>query len=178
MGGKIQYNKLCKFVFDPLLVSVSSKDIKLYKLIVAVIWPLNHVQVFATLYTAACQVSLSFTISWSLLKLMSSDSVMPSNHIIPFSPFSSCPLPFPASESLPISGLFTSGGQSIGASTSVLPMNIQDWFPLGLTGWISSLSKWLLRVFSGTTVQMHQFFNIQASLWPSSHIRSWLLEKS
>ena len=74
-------------------------------------------------------------------------------------PFSSCPQSFPALESLPMSQLFPSGGQSPGvsASTSVLPMNIQDWFPLGWTGWISLQSKGLSRVFSNTTVQKHQF---------------------
>ena len=74
---------------------------------------------------------------------------------------------------------FTSGGQSIGASASatVLPMNIQDWFPLGLTGLISLLSKGLSRVFSNTTVQKHQFFGAQPSLWSNSHIHTWLLEK-
>ena len=81
-------------------------------------------------------------------------------------PFSSCPQPFPASGSFPISQLFTSGGQSIGvsASTSVLPMNTQDWFPLGWTGWVSLQSNGLSRVFSNTTVQMHQFFRAQLSL--------------
>ena len=81
-------------------------------------------------------------------------------------PFSSCPQSFPASESFQMSQLFTSGGQSIGvsASTSVLPMNTQDWFPLGWTGWISLQSKGLSRVFSNTTVQKHQFFCIQLSL--------------
>ena len=73
---------------------------------------------------------------------------------------------------------FASGGQSIGASASasVLPMNIQDWFPLGLTGWISLLSKRLSRVFSSITTQKHQFFGTQLSLWSSSQIRSWLLD--
>ena len=77
-------------------------------------------------------------------------------------PFSSCPQSFPASGSFPMSQLFTSGGQSIGvsASTSVLPMNIQDWSPLGWTGWISLQSKGLSRVFSNTTVQKYQFFNL------------------
>ena len=81
-------------------------------------------------------------------------------------PLSSCLQSFPASGSLPVSQFFTSGGQSIGvsASTSVLPMNIQDWFPLGWTGWISLLSKGLSRVFSNTTVQKHQFFTAQLSL--------------
>ena len=81
-------------------------------------------------------------------------------------PFSSFPQSFPASESFPMSLLFPSGGQSIGASasTSVLPMNTQDWFPLGWTGWVSLQSKWLSRVFSNTTVQKHQFFGAQLCL--------------
>ena len=80
-------------------------------------------------------------------------------------PFSSCPQPFPASGSFPVSQLFTSGGQSAGvsASASVLPMNTQDWSPLGWTGWISLQSKRLSRVFSNTTVQKHQFFSTQLS---------------
>ena len=73
-------------------------------------------------------------------------------------PFSSCFQSFPASESFPLSQFFTSGGQSIGASASVLPVNTQDWFPLGWTGWISLLSKGLSRVFSNTTVQKNQIF--------------------
>ena len=79
-------------------------------------------------------------------------------------PFSSCPQSLPASESFQMSQLFTSGGQSIGASASVLPMNIQDWFPLGLIGLISLQSKGLSRVFSNTTVQKHRFFSTQPSL--------------
>ena len=81
-------------------------------------------------------------------------------------PFSSCLQSFPASESFQMSQFFTSGGQSIGvsASTSVLPMNTQDWFPLGWTGWISLQSKELSRVFSNTTVKKHQFFGTQLSL--------------
>ena len=94
-------------------------------------------------------------------------------------PFSSCPQSFPASGSFPISQLFTSGGQSIGvsASTSVLPMNTQDWSPLGWTGWIFLWSKGLSRVFSNTTVQKHQFFSTQPSSQSNSHIHTWLLEK-
>ena len=95
-------------------------------------------------------------VSWRLLKLMSIKSVMPSNQLIlcPFLLWQS----FPASESFPISQFFASGGQSIwaSASTSVLPMNIQGWCPLGLTGWISMQSRGLSRVFSNTTVQKHQ----------------------
>ena len=115
---------------------------------------------FATPWTAAQQASLSFTISWSLFKLVSIESVMPSNHLILCCPFSSCPQSFPASMPFPMSQLFASEGQSIGASASasVLPMNIQGWFPLRLTGLISLLSKGLTRVFPSTTIQKHQFF--------------------
>ena len=94
-------------------------------------------------------------------------------------PFSSCLQSSSASGSFLMSQLFTSGGQSIGASTSasVLPMNIQDWFPLGWTGWISLQSKGLSRVFSNTTIQKHQLFGAQPSLCFNSHIHTWLLEK-
>ena len=94
-------------------------------------------------------------------------------------PFSSCLQSFPASGSFQMSQLFVSGDQSIGvsASASVLWMNIQDWFPLGWTGWISMQYKGLSRVFSNTTVQKHQFFGTQLSLQSNSHIHTWLLEK-
>ena len=94
-------------------------------------------------------------------------------------PFSSCLQTFPLSTSFPMNWLFPSGGQIMGASASasVPPVNIQDWFPLGLTGLISLQSKGLSRVFSNTTVQKHQFFGAQPSLWFNSHIHTWLLEK-
>ena len=92
-------------------------------------------------------------------------------------PFSSCLQSFPASGSFPMSQFFSSGGQSTRASASALPMNIEDWFPLGLTGLISLLSKGLSRVFFKTTVQKHQFFSTQLSLWSNSNIHTWLLEK-
>ena len=94
-------------------------------------------------------------------------------------PFSSCPQSFWALGSFPMSQLFASGGQSIGvsASTSVLPMNTQDWSPLGWTGWISFQFKGLSRVFSNTTVQKHQFFSTQLSSQSNSHIHTWPLEK-
>ena len=127
---------------------------------------LSHVWLFGTPWTAAHQASLSITNSQSLLKLMSIALVMPSNHLFLCVPFSSRLQSFPASGSFPVSWFFTSGGRSIGvsASASVLPMNIQDWFPLELTGWVSLLSKRLSRVFSNTTVQKHQFFGAQPSL--------------
>ena len=92
--------------------------------------------------------------------------------------FSFCPQSLPASGSFPMSQFFASGGQSIGASASasVLSMNIQDWFPLGLTSLILQ-SKGLSRVFSNTSVQKHQFISIHPSLWSNSHIHTWLLEK-
>ena len=130
-------------------------------------------------WTAARQASLSFTISQSLLILMSVESVMPSTHLILCRPFSSCPQSFSASGSFPVPQLFVPGGQSIGASAwaSVLAMNIQDWFLLGLTGLIL-LSKGLSKVFSSTPVWKHQLlFDTQPSLWSNSHICTWLLEK-
>ena len=94
-------------------------------------------------------------------------------------PFSSCPQSFPASRSFPISQLSTSGRQSIrvSASAPVLQVNVQGWLPLGLTSLISLQSKRLSRVFSNTTVQKHQFFGTQLSLWSNSHIHTWLLGK-
>ena len=91
--------------------------------------------------------------------------------------FSSCPKPVPASLSFPMNRLFTSGGQSIEASVSVLPMNIQGWFPLGWTGLISLQSKELSSVFSNTTIWKYQFFGAQPSLWSNFHIHTWLLKK-
>ena len=93
--------------------------------------------------------------------------------------FSSCPQSLPASESFPMSQLFTSSCQSIGvsASASVLPMNTQDWSPLEWTGWVSLQSKGLSRVFSNTTVQKHQFFGAQLSSQSNFHIHTWPLEK-
>ena len=140
---------------------------------------LSHVRLFVTPWTAACQASLSITNSQSLLKLISFELVIPSNHLILVFPFSSRLQPFPAWGSFPTSQFFASGSQSIGvsASASVLPMNIQDWFPLGWTGWISLLSKGLSRVFSSTTIQKHQFWGIQPSSWSNSRIHIWWLEK-
>ena len=98
----------------------------------------SSVQLFETPWTAACQASLSITISWSLLKVMSIKWVMPSNHLILCRPLYSCLQSFPALGTFPMSQFFPSSGQSIGASASVsvLLMNIQDWSPLGLTGLI------------------------------------------
>ena len=139
----------------------------------------NCVQLFATPWTTGHQASLSITKSWSLLRLLSIELVMPSNHLILCHPLFLPPSIFPASGSFPMSQFFTSGGQNIGvsASASVFPMNIQDWFPVGLTGLISLHSKGLSNILSSTTVRKHQFFGSQPSLWSSSHFLTWLLEE-
>ena len=112
----------------------------------------SHVLFFASPWTVACKVSLSSIISWNLLKFLFFELVMPSNHLIFCCPFFSCPESLPASGTFPITWLFTSVCQSIGTSASV-----------------STLSS--------TTIWKHQFFSSQASLWSSSHICTWLLEK-
>ena len=134
-----------------------------------VVQSLSRVWLFATPWAAAHQSSLSPGVysnscplsQWCYLTISSS-----------VAPFSFCLQSFPSSGSFTISQLFTSGGQSIGASASapVLPLNIQGWFPLGLTGLISLPSKWLPRVFSSTTVWKNQFFSTQPSLWSNSHL--------
>ena len=147
--------------------------------VIVFVQSLSHIHLFVSQWPAAHQASLSFTISQSLLKLMSIKwwcfSTISSSVI----PFSSWPQSLPASGSFPVSQLFMSGGQSIGASASalVLPMKFQGWFPLGLTDLTSLLLKGLSRVFS-TTAQKHQFFGTQSFLWSNSHIGTWLLEKS
>ena len=127
---------------------------------------LSHVWLFVTPWTVTCQASLSIINSQSLLKFMFIESVMPSNHLILCCPLSSCLQSFTTSGSFQMSQFFASGGHTIGisASTSVLPINTQDWSPLGCTGWISLQSKGLSRVFSNTTIQKHQFFGAQLSL--------------
>ena len=122
---------------------------------------LSHVRHFVTTWTAARQASLSITNSRSPLSRWCHPAI--SSSIVPFS---FCPQSFQAWGSFQMSQLFASGGQSteISASTSVLPMNTQDWSPLGWIGWISLQAKGLSRVFSNTTVQMHHFFSAQSSL--------------
>ena len=122
--------------------------------------------------------SLSFTISWSLPKLMSIELMMPSNHLIICHPLLLLPSNFPSLRIFPVSQLFPPGGQvssSSSSSASFLPVNIQGWFPLGLTGWIFLLPTGLSRVFSSTTVWKHKFFGIPPSLWSNSHIHRWYM---
>ena len=129
-------------------------------------------------WTATSRASLSITNSWSFFQLISIELVMSSNHLILCCNHLFCLQSFPISGSFPVSQFFTSGGQSIGVSATALvfPMNIQDWFPLGLTGWIALHSKRYSRVFS-TTVQNHQFFGAHLSLWSNSLIYTKPLDK-
>ena len=153
-------NPLClNWKFEKLLCS------KLFFFPAIFVQFLSHVWLFETPRTIACQAALSFTISWSLFKFSHPLSRWCHSTISSFAtPFSSCLQSFPASGSFPMSWLFASGGQSIGASASasVLPMNIQGWFPLGLTSLII-LSKGLSRVFSSTTDWKLQFWNYLSS---------------
>ena len=156
------------------ICKIYCRDISSFR-VSMVVQSLSCVRLSATLSTAALQTSLSFTISWSLLRLMSIEAVMSSA----ISCLLLLPLIFPiisvfSSESVlhirwPLTGA--------SASASVLPMNTQDWSPLGWTGWISLQSKWLSRVFSSPTVQKRQFFGIQLSLQSNSHIHTWPQEK-
>ena len=142
--------------------------------IIVVVLSLSHVRLSVTPWTKAQHASLSVTVSWSLHKFIATEPVMLSNHLILCH---SSPSAFNLS---PVSQLFaSSGGQCIGTSAlaSVLPMNIQGWFLLGLSGLICLLSKGLSRVLSSTTIWKHQFFSAKPSLWSNSHICTWLLEK-
>ena len=117
--------------------------------------------------------------SWSLLKLMSIESVMSSKHLTLCRPLLLLPSVFPSIRIFSNESVLCIRWpkQWSFSSTSVLPMNIQDWFPLGLSNWISLQSKEVSTVFYSTTVQKHQFFGTQPSLWSNSHIHTWLLEK-
>ena len=138
---------------------------------------LSNVQLFLIPWTGAHHASLSITNSQSLLELMSIKQVMPSNHLILCHPLLLLPSIFPSIKVFSNDQFFTSTEQSIGASASVLPNNIQDWFPLGLTALIFWQSKGLSRVFSNNKAQKHQFFSVQHYLWSNSHIHIWPLEK-
>ena len=146
-------------------------------LLFAVVQSLSHIQLFATPWTAACQVFQSFTIFWSLLKLMSIESVMPSNHLILCHPLVLLPSVFPNIRFFYNESVLPIRWPSASASASVLPMKTQGWFSLGFTGLTSLQFKWLSKVFSNTTLWKHQLFGTQPSLWYNSHNHTWLLEK-
>ena len=140
---------------------------------------LSRVRLFATPWIAAHQAFLSITNSQSLLKLMSVESVMPSSHLILCCPLLLLPLVPPSirvfSKESALCIRWTKYRSF--SFNIVLPMNTQDWSPLGWTAWISLQSKGLSRVFSNTTVQKHQFFGTQLSSQSNSHIHTWPLEK-
>ena len=140
---------------------------------------LSHVRLFVTPWSTEHKASLSITNSPSLLKLMSIESVMPSNHLIFFCQLLLPPSIFPSIRVLSFESVLCIRWAKYWSFSlaSVLPMNTQDWSPLGWTGWISLQFKGLSRVFSNTTVQKHQFFGAQFSLVSNTHIHTWLLEK-
>ena len=166
---------MCSQIFNSFVRDVKQRQT--WK--VAVAQSLSRVWLFVTPWTAAHQASLFITNSRSLLKLKSIESVMPSNHLILCYLLILLPSVFASIRVFSNQSTLPLGDQIIGASASVLvlPMNIQDLFPLGWTSLISLQSKGLSRVFSNTTVQKHQFFGTQPSLWSISHIHTWLLEK-
>ena len=157
------FHNLCNFlwVYNEAIDSVQS---------------LSCVRLLATPWTEACQIFLSITNSGSLLKLIPIESVVPSNHLNFCRPLLLLPSIFPSSRVFSNESVICSS-IGVSASASILPMNIQDWFPSQWTGWISLQSKGLSRVFSNTTVQKDQFFDTQLSLQSNSHIHIWPLEK-
>ena len=162
--------------------SLFSSFYNLAELVAVAVQSLSHVILFATPWTGTRQAFPSVTNFQSLLKLTSFKSVMPSHHLILCCPLLLPPSIFPSIRVFsnePVLHIRWPKYWSFSFSNEHwgLPMNIQDWFPLGLTGWISLQSKGLSRVFSNTTVQKHQFFSAHLSLQSNSHIHTWLLEK-
>ena len=143
--------------------------------VIVAVQSLGRVWFFATIWTEVCQASLPFTISQCFLKLMSIESVIPSNHLICHS-LLLLPAIFLSIKVFSNESIFAKVLGAL-ASASVHPKNIRGWFPLRLTGLIFLLSKGLSRVFSKSTAQKHQFFSAQPSLWSNSYIHIWLLEK-
>ena len=140
---------------------------------------ISRVWLFVTPWTAAHQASLSITNSWNLHKIVYITLVISAKHLIFCHPLLLPPSIFPSISVFSNESVLCIMWPKywVSASASVLPMNIQDWFPLGWTGWISLLSKRLIRVFSNITVQKHQLFGTQLSLQSNSNIHQWLLEK-
>ena len=138
---------------------------------------LSRVWPFATPWTAACQAFLSIINTWS--KLLSIELVMPSNHLILCHPLILLPSIFPSNRVFSNESVLHIRWPRFWSfsTASVFPMNIQSWFPLGWTRWISLESKGLSRVFSNTTIKKHQLSSAEHSLWSNSHIHTWLLQK-
>ena len=143
-------------------------------ILIVVVQLLSSVWLFMTPWTAASPASLSFTVSQSLLKPLSDESMMPCNHLLLCDSSSPSALNISQSGSFPVSWFLASGGQSIGASGSAsgLPVSVQRSHASGLTGFISLQHSGLTRVFATTTVQKQQFFGAQPSLWSSPHIHT------
>ena len=179
--NQTQYFRIKSYFLNALITFhlVTVKGLRLSSVQFSSVQSLSRVWLFATPWTAARQASLSITnsrVHQNPCPLSRWFHPIISSSVVPFS---SRLQSFLTSGPFQMSQFFALGGQSIGvsASASVLPMNIQDWFPLGWTGWLSLQSKGLSRVFPNTIVQKHQFFSAQFSLWPNSHIHTWLLEK-
>ena len=143
-----------------------------------VVQSLSHAWLFVTPRTTGRQASLSFTISRNLLKLMSVESVMASNHLNLCRPLLLLPLLFPSIRILSNESALHIRWPKYWSFSISTSNDIQDWLPLGWTGLISLQSKGLSKVFSNTTAQKYQFFSVQPSLWPNSHIHTWLLEEN
>ena len=140
---------------------------------------LSRIRLFAIPWIAARQASLSIINSWSTLRLMSIESVMPFSHLIICHPLLLLPPIPPSVRVFPMSQVFAWGGQSTGVSAllTFLPKKSQGWSPSEWTGWTSFQSKGFSRVFSNTTLQKHQFFGTQPSSQSNSHMHTWPLEK-
>ena len=159
-------SKMYAWELLPFLHSSNTFQADWWLFLVVVIRSLSCIQVFATIWTTDCSLPGSSVLHYFPEFIASSATS-----------FSFCLQSFPASGSFPMSPLFPSGGLSVGASATVLPMNIQGWFPSGLTSLISLQSKGLSRVFFITPVRKYQFFRAQPSLWSNSHIHTWRLKK-
>ena len=173
--GKIFIPRKDHVIWEREIMSITKKSYD-KDTIIASVQSLSHVQIFETSWSTVCRLScpsLSLGVWTNSCPLRQWCHPIISSSAIPLS---SCLQSFPAAGSFQMCQFFASGGQNIGASVSasVLPMNIQDWFPLGLPGLISLQSKGLSRVFSSTTVRGYQFFSIQPSLWFNSHNHKWL----
>ena len=154
------------FMFQNWIIA---DEVAIYYEMFSSVQSLSHVRLFVTPWTVARQASRSITNSRSLLKLMSIEVAMPSNHLILCCPLLLMPSIFPSIRVFSNESVLHIRWLEFQLQ---LPVNIQDWFPLGWTGWISLQSKGLSRVFSNNTVQKHQFFGAQLSLWSNSHIHT------
>ena len=168
---------LIGYIQDPS--TPGERAVKILDIMFSSVQSLSRVQLFETPWTVACEASLSITNSQVYSNSCQLSRWCHPTISLSVIPFSSRLQSFSASGSFLMSLFFASDDQSIGvsASASVLPMNIQDWFHLGWTGWISLQSKGLSRVFSNITVQKHQFFGAQPSSQSNSHIHAWPQEK-